>query len=160
MKKPDFEMNWEKTLNFSIEMVQGIYALHSWKTPIFHRDVKSENILIDENWHIKVCDMGLARFNTEKNHSTLAKPCGTYAYLAPELFFGKKFTEKADVYSMGILLLEMVVRTITRKYSGTNIYYYFELIYKAPYEEFPQIKLDFQIAILAAEKGLRPTIPR
>lgn len=146
MKKPNFEINWETGIQFALGIANGVKCLHEWNPPLFHRDLKSENILVTENLEVKVSDMGLARFNIEKNDSTLGKLCGTYAYLAPELFFGEKFTEKCDIYSLGILFWEIGARVANQKY-------------QAPYEEYPTIKIDFQIAIQAAENNLRPTVP-
>lgn len=90
--------------------------------------------------------MGLARFNTHFNQTTLDRICGTFAYLAPERYKGQKFTEKSDIYALGIVFWELAARVA----SGT---------YQRPYSEYAYLKVDFKIALHAAEKNLRPSIP-
>jgi len=124
----------------------GINTLHTWQPPVFHRDMKSLNLLVNSEWVVKVADMGLARFNTPDNAKSMLKLRGTYAYLAPEIFVGEHFTEKADVFSMGIILWEIACRVIKGRY-------------EVPYDEFPDVKQDFMIAIKVAEQQRRPTIP-
>jgi serine/threonine protein kinase len=77
---------------------------------------------------------------------SMVKTRGTFAYLAPELFYGKIYNAKSDIYSLGILNWEIVYRIIRRRYA-------------APYSEFPKLKHDFQIFFHAAENNGRPTIP-
>jgi serine/threonine protein kinase len=97
------------------------------------------NLLINNDGDLKVCDMGLARFNNSHADS-MDRLCGTYSYLAPEIFLGGIFTEKADIFSMGIIIWEIVVTMLKRKY-------------ELPYiEEHPELKMDFQIAVAVAEK--------
>lgn len=90
--------------------------------------------------------MGLARFNTHYNQTTLDRICGTFAYLAPERYKGQKFTEKSDIYGLGIVFWELAARAATGSYVR-------------PYSEYSYLKVDFKIALHAAEKNLRPTIP-
>jgi len=77
---------------------------------------------------------------------TLSKLRGTFAYSAPEIYFGERYSEKSDIYSMGILLWEMLYRVINQEY-------------QRPYEEFPRLKLDWQIIHKTATENLRPTMP-
>lgn len=146
LKDQKVEIEWKFVLKTALGLAKGIFSLHSLKPqPIFHRDIKSPNLLVDANWEVKVCDMGLARFNTDSNLDTLGKLCGTYSYLAPEIYFGKVYTDKSDVFSMGILYWEVANRFVKGKY-------------EAPYDEY-SINLDFQIFLRVAEQNLRPTIP-
>lgn len=103
---------------------------------------------MDENWCVKVSDFGTSRFTEgdKANMSTLSKLRGTYAYCPPEVYFGKDFTPKSDIFSFGIILWEMAYRCLTGKYAQ-------------PFSEFTQIVFDFQIIIQSAKKDLRPTIP-
>jgi len=126
-------------------MFQGVDFLHKFEPQIFHRDIKSANLLIDEDWTLKLADMGLARFATIHNQQTMNKICGTFAYLAPEVYLGKSFSDKSDIYSCGIVLWELANRVMKEKY-------------EAPYSEYPFLTLDFQIAVQAAENYLRPTL--
>jgi len=103
------------------------------------------NLLVAEDWRIKLADFGLSRFTKGRNLETFKKLCGTFHYCAPEIFNGMMFTPKSDVFSFGIVLWELLIRLLTRKYLQ-------------PYKEYPQIVLDFQIIVQAAN-GLRPSLP-
>lgn len=112
-----------------------------------HRDIKTLNILITKNNQIRIADFGLSRFvNKDNSALTLTKLRGTYCYSAPELYFGVSYTVRADVYSLSIVLWEMITKTLTFKYMQ-------------PYSEYSFINFDFQIIIQVAKKGVRPTIP-
>mmetsp|Transcript_44626 Transcript_44626/g.112459 ORF Transcript_44626/g.112459 Transcript_44626/m.112459 type:complete len:909 (-) Transcript_44626:74-2800(-) len=140
-------VDWPLFFKFAKDMVRGTWCLHSWKPQIVHRDLKTLNLLVDQNNTVKVCDFGQSRFTEgQASNSTLAKLRGTYHYCAPEVYFGKRFTTKSDVFSIGVILWELVVRVIRG-------------IYQQPYSEFKQLVFDFQIIIQTAKKNLRPTIP-
>jgi len=145
LRSEALDFNWTLALQFSKELFLGMNCLHSWDPQILHRDVKSLNLLVTKDLHLKVCDFGLARFNTPENIQTMTKMCGTFQYMAPEMFYGQQFTEKSDIYSCAIILWEMVTRVITGKA-------------EKPFSEF-NIKIDFQIPFQVAEKNVRPTIP-
>lgn len=78
---------------------------------IVHRDVKSHNVLIDENFNVKLCDFGLAKNKHELNIGP-SQFSGTPAYMAPELFLKKAYDEKIDLFSFGTLMWEILVRKI------------------------------------------------
>jgi len=148
LKKEGFDVGWDKAFKFSIEMSAAVNFLHTHNPPIFHRDMKTLNLLITESFDCKVCDFGLARFATKDTNDTLTKMCGTYAYVAPELFKGgTPYTDKCDVFSMGVILREIVFRTITGKH-------------ESPYAEYPQFKMDYQVFFQVSNNGLRCTIPK
>lgn len=141
------DITWPIVFKAAIDTIKGLLCLHNWVPQIVHRDMKSLNLLVDENWTVKVSDFGTSRFTSGVGDmSTLSKLRGTYAYCAPEVYFGKNFTPKSDIYSFGIILWEMAFRCIT----GT---------YGQPFSEFKQIVFDFQIIIQSAKKDVRPTIP-
>lgn len=106
------DFNWDRALNIAIEMANGIAVLHGWEPQIVHRDLKSLNLLVTSDWKIKVADFGLSRFTTGGNMETFKKLCGTFAYCAPEIFGGTSFTDKSDVYSMGMVVWELIIRVI------------------------------------------------
>ena len=89
-------------LNLALEIAQGINYLHSFNPPILHRDLKSLNILLDKNYVVKIADFGWAKLLN--NHMT--KMRGTFQWMAPEVISKENYTEKADVYSFGIILWE------------------------------------------------------
>lgn len=143
----DFVLGWEMMFKWIKQAVSGVKSLHSWTPPIVHRDLKSLNLLIDENNDLKVADFGLSRFVKGSSQTTLAKLRGTYAYAAPEVYFGEHYSFKSDVYSLAIILWELIAKVITGSYHR-------------PYGEYTFICYDFQIIIQVAKNGTRPTIPK
>jgi serine/threonine protein kinase len=104
--------------------------------------------------------MGLARFSTKEAEDTMKKLCGTYSYLAPEVFGGNSFTEKADVFAMGIVFWEIATTVCNGIPSSGVSHVTIAGVYQNPYlEEFKNLSADFQIAVRVAEHNLRNTIP-
>lgn len=85
MKKEETELDWNQVFEFLFMMVSGLKALHDHKPQLLHRDFKSLNLLVTEDWKIKLCDMGLARFNSRIDFDTLGKCCGSLCYAAPRI---------------------------------------------------------------------------
>lgn len=81
--------------------------LHSRSPPIAHRDLKSGNLLVDEDWHIKVSDFGLAQAKLTTHAHTQV---GTFAWMAPEVLENQPYDERADVYSFAIVMWELAVK--------------------------------------------------
>ncbi|KAL5100584.1 hypothetical protein RYX36_004911 [Vicia faba] len=103
------ELKWEKRYEIIIGTAEGLVYLHeNSKVRIIHRDIKASNILLDSKLRAKIADFGLARsFQEDKSHISTAI-AGTLGYMAPEYLAHGQLTEKADVYSFGVLLLEIV----------------------------------------------------
>ncbi|CAD6210312.1 unnamed protein product [Miscanthus lutarioriparius] len=88
---------------------QGLAYLHEDCHPrIIHRDIKAVNILLDENFEAKVADFGLAKLTTDTNTHVSTRVMGTFGYLAPEYASSGKLTDKSDVFSFGVMLLELI----------------------------------------------------
>ncbi|KAM4131137.1 hypothetical protein ACJW30_01G155000 [Castanea mollissima] len=104
-------LNWEFRFNIALGTAKGITYLHEeCRDCIVHCDIKPENILLDENYSAKVSDFGLAKLINPKDHRyrTLTSIRGTRGYLAPEWLANLPITSKSDVYSYGMVLLEIV----------------------------------------------------
>uniref|UniRef100_A0A2N9ILQ4 Cysteine-rich receptor-like protein kinase 2 n=1 Tax=Fagus sylvatica TaxID=28930 RepID=A0A2N9ILQ4_FAGSY len=102
-------LNWEKRYEIIVGTAEGLVYLHeNCKIRIIHRDIKASNILLDSRLRAKIADFGLARsFQEDQSHISTAI-AGTLGYMAPEYLAHGQLTEKVDVYSFGVLLLEIV----------------------------------------------------
>lgn len=102
-------LDWEKRYEIIIGTAEALVYLHeNCKTKIIHRDVKASNILLDSKLRAKIADFGLVRsFQEDQSHiSTVI--AGTLGYMAPEYLAHGQLTEKADIYSFGVVLLEII----------------------------------------------------
>ncbi|KAL8035844.1 hypothetical protein ABFX02_12G122500 [Erythranthe guttata] len=115
-------LNWEKRFEIIIGTAEGLVYLHeNGNARIIHRDIKASNILLDSRLRAKIADFGLARsFQEDKSHISTAI-AGTLGYMAPEYLAHGQLTEKADVYSFGVLLLEIVTGRQNNR-SNTSVY--------------------------------------
>ncbi|RWV86992.1 hypothetical protein GW17_00051063 [Ensete ventricosum] len=101
---------WDTRYKIAVEAAKGLCYLHHDCSPlILHRDVKSNNILLDSNFEAHVADFGLAKFLQDSGTSEcMSAIAGSYGYIAPEYAYTLKVDEKSDVYSFGVVLLELV----------------------------------------------------
>ncbi|KAE9039997.1 hypothetical protein PR002_g5184 [Phytophthora rubi] len=125
----------EMRARFVLDTARGMSYLHHFELPILHRDMKSPNLLVERDFSIKISDFGLSRVKAQIQ--TMTGNCGTVQWMAPEVLGNRKYTEKADVFSFGIVVWEI--------FTG-----------QCPYDGMTQI----QVALGVLNHDLRPPIPR
>ncbi|XP_010939267.1 proline-rich receptor-like protein kinase PERK15 [Elaeis guineensis] len=102
-------MDFSTRLKIALGSAKGLAYLHEDCHPrIIHRDIKTANILLDNKFEAMVADFGLAKLNSDNNTHVSTRVMGTFGYLAPEYASSGKLTEKSDVFSFGVMLLELI----------------------------------------------------
>lgn len=107
-KKGNSPEGWDTTKRMItiIGIAAGLYRMH--QENLIHRDIKPENILLDNNYHPKICDFGYSKiFNEGLDKIVQATYCGTESYMAPEILTGGGYNSKVDVYAYGLILYEL-----------------------------------------------------
>lgn len=126
---------WQLVKRVASGAARGMAYLHHGNPPVLHRDLKSANLLLDDSYTAKVCDFGLSRLKAQARSMT--GNCGTVQWMAPEVLAGTSYDEKADVFSYGIILWELLSR-------------------ECPYEGMTAI----QCALAVLNRDKRPEIPK
>jgi len=128
---------WVRLKNMALDIARGMNYLHCSDPIIIHRDLKSHNLLVDEHFKVKVCDFGLSTMvKRHLDRFTAMTPVGTPCWTAPEVLRNELYSERADVFSFGVVLWELVTR-------------------EDPYQGMP----TFQIVIAVGQHKMRPLIP-
>ncbi|CAL0312814.1 unnamed protein product [Lupinus luteus] len=106
---PSSPLTWEIRMNIILGTAKGLTYLHEGLEPkVVHRDIKSGNILIDRQWNAKVSDFGLAKLLDSDSSYITTRVMGTFGYVAPEYASTGMLNERSDVYSFGILIMEVI----------------------------------------------------
>jgi len=126
---------WTLVKRVACGAARGMAYLHSGSPPVLHRDLKSANLVLDESYTAKVCDFGLSRLKAQERSMT--GNCGTVQWMAPEVLANLSYNEKADVFSYGIILWELLSR-------------------ECPYDGMSPI----QCALAVLNRDKRPEIPK
>ncbi|KAK1361196.1 putative serine/threonine-protein kinase [Heracleum sosnowskyi] len=102
-------LTWNTRMNIILGIVKCLVYLHEdTEPPIVHQNLKSSNILVDRQWNPKVSDFGLSKLLGPDWTLSLARPTGTSGYMAPEYCITRVLDEKTDVYSVGVLIIEII----------------------------------------------------
>ncbi|XVF79034.1 hypothetical protein PTKIN_Ptkin14bG0187100 [Pterospermum kingtungense] len=118
-------LDWPTRRKICIGIARGLAYLHEEsRLKIVHRDIKATNVLLDKNLNAKISDFGLAKLDEEDNTHISTRIAGTYGYMAPEYALHGRLTDKADVYSFGIVALEIVSGKCNtkRRPNGESVY--------------------------------------
>ncbi|RZR79802.1 hypothetical protein BHM03_00005629 [Ensete ventricosum] len=103
------QFSWETRSKICVGVARGLAFLHEQVRPrIVHRDIKASNVLLDSHLNPKICDFGLAKLLPSNTTHVSTRVAGTIGYLAPEYAIHGQLTRRADTYSFGVLLLEIV----------------------------------------------------
>lgn len=106
---PVSPLTWEIRMNIILGTAKGLTYLHEGLEPkVVHRDIKSSNILLDKQWNAKVSDFGLAKLLGSESSYVTTRVMGTFGYVAPEYASTGMLNERNDVYSFGILIMEII----------------------------------------------------
>ncbi|OMO61068.1 hypothetical protein COLO4_33587 [Corchorus olitorius] len=106
-------LSWRRRLKMLRDICRGLMCIHRMK--IVHRDLKSANCLVNKHWTVKICDFGLSRIMTS-NPMRDSASAGTPEWMAPELIRNEPFTEKCDIFSLGVIMWELC--TLNRPWDG------------------------------------------
>ncbi|XXG55421.1 hypothetical protein AAC387_Pa03g3091 [Persea americana] len=173
------ELDWKRRYDAIVGVARGLLYLHEDShCRIIHRDIKASNILLDDQWVAKIADFGMARLFPDDQPHIKTRVAGTSGYMAPEYVMHGELSVKADVFSFGVLVLELISgkrnSTFNSELDGQNLLQWVWKLYNlgqaleimdptlASTAAPDQVSICIQIGLLCAQADpkLRPTMRR
>ncbi|MED6197949.1 hypothetical protein PIB30_061610 [Stylosanthes scabra] len=177
--KAEFSLDWDTRFNVALGTAKGLAYLHEdCDSKIVHCDIKPENVLLDEKFNAKVSDFGLAKLMTREQSHVFTTLRGTQGYLAPEWITNYAISEKSDVYSYGMVLLEIIcgrknydpVKSSEKSYFP---YFTFKMMEEGklrdiidsdlkPYEDDERLQIAIKVALwcIQEDMNIRPSMTK
>ncbi|XP_047331169.1 probable serine/threonine-protein kinase SIS8 [Impatiens glandulifera] len=146
-------ISWRRRLKMLSDICRGLMCIHRMK--IAHRDLKTANCLVNKHWSVKICDFGLSRFLSTRPMKD-SSSAGTPEWMAPELIRNEPFTEKCDIFSLGVIIWELY--TLNRPWEGVPSLQVVEAVGREGQRlEIPQGPVGMLISDCWAEPDERPS---
>jgi len=155
-------ISWARKVKLCLDVACGMAYLHSRN--IIFRDLKSENLLLDETYKCKICDFGFARAYTKTGRGRPTTMCGTDEFMAPEVILGRPYDEMADIFSFGMLMFEIMARRDVGKLIPRNAGNQFKINEddvrsKLP-PDCPKHQAELAFLCIKYEPSQRPKFPK
>ncbi|KAJ4960711.1 hypothetical protein NE237_020621 [Protea cynaroides] len=172
------DLDWKRRYDVITGVARGLLYLHEDShSVIIHRDIKASNILLDDKWCPKIADFGMARLYPEDQTHINTRVAGTNGYMAPEYVMHGQLSVKADVFSYGVVLLELITGRKNSNFSHAEYQSLLEWVWKCYKKErklevmdpilastaiIEQVEICIQIGLLCtqADPNLRPKMRR